>query len=95
VGYANLKGLEGRAHNLLGMPQYEYRFPFGGVAIPLRAGIGYIPRNGAVLRLAIGIYFQVNKSWDVGIDFLAPMFWGANNDSYLSMNLAPEAAISF
>src|SRR5690349_2096355 len=55
LGYANLKGKDGRTSNLLAYAQVEYLIgPANHVRIPLRFATGYLPRNGPVMRLSTG-----------------------------------------
>jgi hypothetical protein len=62
LGYANLKGKDGRAHVLLPYGQIEYRRPLGlsrELAWPIRFGSGYLPRNGPMARLGTGLAFAL------------------------------------
>ena len=60
VGYANLKGKDGRANNVLPYAQVEYLLgPPGGVRFPLRFASGYLPRNGPVVRMSAGFAFPL------------------------------------
>ena len=74
LGYANLKGKEGRAHNALAYGQVEYRIPLGGgpLAIPLRYGIGYLPKNGPFMRTSAGLGFSVSDNIDIVLELVAP-----------------------
>ncbi len=98
LGYANLKGVHGRVHSALLMAQLEYQFRFGTeqrIIVPLRAGLGYLFRNGTVVRFASGIYYELDNHMQVGMDLVTPTFWTATNDTVISMNLALEASLSF
>ena len=98
AGYANLKGTGKRVHSALLLGQFEYRFYFGDEQrffVPLRAGLGYLIKNGVTVRFATGTYFRVTDTLELGIDLITPMFWTASNDTVISMNLALEAGILF
>ena len=61
LGYANLKGKEGRASNLLAYAQVEYLAGAPNhVRIPFRFASGYLPRNGPVMRLSTGFAFPAD-----------------------------------
>jgi hypothetical protein len=96
LGYANLKGKDGRAHDFLPYVQVEYMVgPPGGVRIPLRFASGYLPRNGPVARLATGFAFALTPTIDLVTELLAPMVWVTGDQMVLSMNLAAEIAWRF
>jgi hypothetical protein len=96
LGYANLKGKDGRASDFLPYVQVEYLAgPPGGVRIPLRFATGYLPRNGPVARLATGFAFAVTPTVDVVTELLAPMIWVTGDQMVLSMNLSAEIAWRF
>ena len=96
LGYANLKGKDGRAHDVLPYAQVEYLIgPPGGVRIPLRFASGYLPRNGPVARLATGFAFAVTPTVDLVTELLAPMIWVTGDQMVLSMDLAAEIAWRF
>jgi hypothetical protein len=96
LGYANLKGKDGRAHDVLSYAQVEYLIgPPGGVRIPLRFASGYLPRNGPVARLATGFAFSVTPTVDLVTELLAPMIWVTGDQMVLSMDLAAEIAWRF
>jgi hypothetical protein len=96
LGYANLKGKDGRAHDLLPTVQVEYMAgPLGGVRVPLRFASGYLPRNGPVARLSAGFAFALTPALDLVAELLAPMLWVTGDQMVLSMNLAAELAYRF
>jgi hypothetical protein len=97
LGYVNLKGKEGRAHNALGYALVEYRIPLGSgpLAIPLRYGIGYLPRNGPFMRTSAGLGISVSDSVDLVLDLVAPTFWVTYDQTVVSMDLAAEFALTF
>jgi hypothetical protein len=96
VAYANLKGREGRAHNVLPMAELEYRAILSDEwAIPIRFGSGYLPKNGPVIRASAGISYAVAEDIDLGLDVIAPMAWVTNERSVVSLNAAAEVGITF
>ena len=94
LGYANLKGKDGRTSNLLTYAEVEYRTGAAGdaVRIPFRFASGYLPRNGPVVRLATGLAFALTPRLDLVTELLAPMFWVTNDQMLLSMNVSLELA---
>ena len=96
LGYANLKGKDGRAHDLLPYVQVEYMAgPLGAIRIPLRFASGYLPRNGPVARLSTGFAFALTPALDLVTELLAPMIWVTGDQMVLSMNLAAELVYRF
>jgi len=96
LGYANLKGKDGRTHDLLPYVQVEYMAgPLGGIRIPLRFASGYLPRNGPVARLSTGLAFALTPALDLVTELLAPMLWVTGDQMVLSMNLAAELVYRF
>ena len=96
LGYANLKGKEGRASNLLAYAQVEYLAGApNGVRIPFRFASGYLPRNGPVMRLSTGFAFPVTPTVDLVTEVLAPMIWLTSDQMVLSMDLAAELVFRF
>jgi hypothetical protein len=96
LGYANLKGKDGRASNLLAYAQVEYLAgdPHG-VRVPLRFASGYLPRNGPVMRLSGGFAFPLAPTIDLVTEVLAPMIWLTGDQMVLSMDLAAELVFRF
>jgi hypothetical protein len=91
VGYANLKGKDGRASNVLPYAQVEYMLgPPGGVRFPLRFASGYLPRNGPVVRLSAGFAFPLTPKIDLVTELLVPTIWITRDQMLLSMDLAAE-----
>jgi hypothetical protein len=96
LGYANLKGKEGRASNLLAYAQVEYLAgPPNHVRIPFRFASGYLPRNGPVMRLSTGFAFPLTSTIDLYTEVLAPMIWLTSDQMVLSMDLAAELVFRF
>jgi len=96
AGYANLKGKDGRVSDLLSYVQAEYAVGSpGGIRIPIRFASGYLPRNGPVVRAAVGFAFPIAPTLDLVTELLAPMVWVTRDQMVLSMNLAAEIAYRF
>ncbi len=97
VGYANLKGKEGRAHNVLSYAMVEYRIPIGSgtFGVPLRYGIGYLPKNGPFMRTSAGIGLAASEQIEIVLDLLAPTVWLTHDEAVVSLDLAAEVALSF
>jgi hypothetical protein len=95
LGYANLKGANGRAHSALTYAQIEYVVgdPAGTVRAPLRFASGYLGGNGPVVRTSFGFAFALSPKVDLVTELLAPTVWFTNNQTLLSMNLSLELAI--
>jgi hypothetical protein len=95
LGYANLKGKDGRTSNLLPYAQVEYRLhPLqgSGFAVPFRFGSGYLPKNGPFLRLAAGIGFPIGDTARLVFDLIAPTVWMVGNSTVFSMDVAGEVS---
>lgn len=92
LGYANLKGKDGRAHSALTYGQVEYLAGdlSSRVRYPLRFASGYLGGNGPVVRMAAGLDFPLSPTIDLVTELFTPMFWLTNNQMLLSMNLSLE-----
>jgi len=95
LGYANLKGKDGRAHSALTYAELEYMAsdPKATVRIPIRFASGYLGANGPIVRLAGGLAFALTPKVDLVTELLAPMVWFTNNQTLLSLNLALELSL--
>lgn len=96
VGYANLKGKEGRASNVLPYLQLEYRTRVSKASefrIPLRLATGYLPSNGPFFRLAAGLEFPLGQGVHLGLDLIAPALWVVRNRTLLSLDAALEVGV--
>jgi hypothetical protein len=93
LGFASLKGKDGRLHAALTYAQLEYLAgdPSSWLRFPLRFATGYLTDNGPVVRAAAGLSFQLGRSVDL-VTELAPMVWLTNNQTLLSLNLSLELA---
>jgi hypothetical protein len=95
LGYANLKGANGRAHSALTYAQLEYVAgdPTSFVRFPLRFASGYLGGNGPIVRAAVGFAFAVGPKVDLVTEIFAPMVWFTNNQTLLSLDLSVELAV--
>lgn len=89
VGYANLKGPNGgRVHNALLYGLLSYEAPLASqLTLPLRLGMGYLPKNGPYLRTSVGLGYAVSEIWALGLDAV-PAFWSVDDRTELSVGLA-------
>lgn len=98
LAYANLKGRTQRVSNLLPMAQLEGRIRItsqDGVSIPMRLGLGYLPNNCVVLRLAGGFNVPIGDRFELGFDLLAPTFWFLKDGRVVSFDLTAEVIYRF
>lgn len=96
LGYANLRGRDGRVSSLLPYVMLDNRVPIvpgGSVAIPLRIGIGYLVRNGMFLRLAAGLAVPLGERVELVFDLLNPTFWLTPDNTLFSLDLGVELAL--
>lgn len=92
-GYANLRGKDGRVSNMLTYLQIEDRVRISSgsdITVPLRLGIGYLPFNGPVVRLAAGVNFPLTRRIELGFDLLTPTFWVLPDRTAVSLDIAAE-----
>ena len=95
LGYANLKGKEGRAHDVLPYLNLEYRPRLGqesAFGLPLGFGTGYLPNNGPFLRLSAGLSYAVSQETEVVIAFFTPTFWVVHDRTVISLGAALEVS---
>lgn len=98
TGYANLRASDGRAGNILMYAQIEDRVrltPTSGLRVPLRVGVGYLPFNGPVIRLAAGLAVPLSRRVDLAFDILAPTIWLVPDRTLVSLDLTAEVSIKF
>jgi hypothetical protein len=95
LGYANLKGKDGRAHAALTYAQLEYlaRQPGDRVRIPARFASGYLGGNGPIVRVGTGLAISLTPNVDL-VTEVASMVWFTNNQTLLSLDLALELAVT-
>ena len=97
LAYANLKGKDGRASNVLPEASVAYRIPFGEGAfgIPIRFSGGYLPNNGPTLRLSSGVDFALGESIACELALLEPMVWVTRDRPELSLNVGAAVRAVF
>ncbi|HEX7476680.1 MAG TPA: hypothetical protein VF331_02635 [Polyangiales bacterium] len=98
LAYANLRGRDGRVGSALYYLQIEQRIPIAPgskLSIPLRLDLGYLVRNGSVLRVASGLAIPLGERFDLVFDLLAPTFWLTPERSLFSLDLAVELGVTF
>jgi hypothetical protein len=61
-----------------------------GFGVPLRFATGYLPNNGPVLRLSIGLSYAVSPKVDVVVDAFTPTFWVIRDRTVVSLGGALE-----
>jgi hypothetical protein len=93
LGYANLKGKDGRAHAALTYASLEYMAGDRAATVryPLRFASGYLAANGPVARISGGLAIAVGRTVDI-VGELASMVWLTNNQNLLSLDLGLELA---
>lgn len=93
VAYANLRGKDGRASNVLMYMQLEDRVRISSnsdLTVPLRLAIGYLPFNGPVIRLAAGLNIPLGERTELGFDILTPTFWVLPDRTAVTLDLGVE-----
>ena len=93
LGYANLQGKEGRAHDVLPYLNLEYRPRLGensAWGLPLGFGTGYLPNNGPFLRLSVGLSYAVSPQTEIVIGLFNPTFWVVHDRTVISLGTALE-----
>ncbi len=76
--YADLPGRRARARNLLGWLDVESRLRFSRFADPflsVRLGIGYLPRNGPLVRIDGGVGWPIGERFEGVLLPAAVSFW--------------------
>jgi len=88
LSYANLKGKQRRASNLLPELLLAYRLPLGGdrVALPFRYGMGFLPRNGPTLRLSAGLDVALSTAASLELVPLETMIWVTRDRPEVSLD---------
>jgi hypothetical protein len=75
----------------------EYAHPWSkdsNVRIPFRFATGYLPRNGNVLKLSVGVSFPIGQTTRVSFDVLAPTWWIVRNRTLVSLDLGAEVTFA-
>lgn len=96
--YVNLEGRDGRASNFFFMVQAEDRIRPSStleLTIPLRLGVGYLPFNGPVFRLAAGLNYALTPNWEIGADLVAPTFYVLPDHFTVAFDFSLEVAYRF
>jgi hypothetical protein len=97
LAYANLKGKDGRVHNVLPEVSTEYRVPLQKEAygMPLRLGLGFLPKNGPTMRLGAGLDFAVaDRVWCEIVPFEA-MVWLTRERPEVSLDASLALRVAF
>ena len=96
VYYANLKGKDGRAHNWLPWALFEYRVDLGaGWALPFRFASGYLPKNGPVVKTAVGVALPIGDNLEISTELFAPTVWITHERAVVSLDVAAEVGVTF
>ncbi|MCA9582655.1 MAG: hypothetical protein KC416_12730, partial [Myxococcales bacterium] len=98
VAYANLPGEGERVHNVLPHLLVESRVrpsPAMDLTIPVRLVAGYLPFNGPVVRVSLGVALPIDDAFEVAFDLVAPTFWVVDDAAVFSMDVAAEVAYRF
>jgi hypothetical protein len=97
LSYVNLKGKDGRAHNLLPEASAEYRVPLqpASVGLPVRLSLGFLPNNGPTFRIAAGFDFQLSEAVTLELTPVEPMLWVTREKPELSLNGTAALRVAF
>ncbi len=90
LSYVNANARDGRASSIMPMGMIENRIRLGrgtDITIPISFGVGYLPFNGPVVRLAAGLNIPIGERMELGLDILTPTFWVIPNETAISLNL--------
>jgi hypothetical protein len=94
LSYANLKGPDGRAHNVLPAAMLEWRAPLTrDVSLPIRFFSGYLPRNGPWIKAALGLSRRLNSRTTLTLEAIAPALWIVRDSTVGSLDAALELAV--
>jgi hypothetical protein len=97
LGYADLPGRHARVPGVLAYLQFEQRIaivPGGPFSIPARLALGYLVRNGGVMRLSSGLAFALGERAELALDLLAPSFWITPSRTLFSLNFGLEVSVT-
>ena len=97
LSYANLEGKDRRVHNVLPEALLEYRIPYLGESfgVPVRLGLGYLPKNGPTLRVGAGFDFALSERLSMDIVPLEPMVWVNRERPELSLDGSVSLRMAF
>jgi hypothetical protein len=95
--YANLEGKDRRVHNVLPEAVLEYRIPYleESFGVPVRLGLGYLPKNGPTLRIGAGFDFALSQRVSLDVVPLEPMVWVNRERPELSLDGSVSLRIAF
>lgn len=94
LSYANLKGKNGRAHNVLPAAMLEWSVPLSPrVGLPLRFFSGYLPKNGPWIKAALGLSHRVGQRSRITFEALAPALWIVHDSTVGSFDVALEYSV--
>jgi len=94
AAYANLKGQDGRASNVLPEALVGYELPLGRVvSLPFRCAGGYLPKNGPTLRVGTGVTVRFDDAVHLELTLLEPMIWVTQDRPEVSFDFG--GALSF
>jgi hypothetical protein len=96
LSYVNLKGKDRRVHEALPEATVEYRVPLkrDAFGIPLRFGLGYLPKNGPTLRIGAGVDFALSDAVSLEIIPIEPMIWITRERPEISLDATIALRIS-
>jgi hypothetical protein len=94
LAYANLRGRDGRVGSGLFYAQLDHRIAIEGtsLSVPVRWAVGYLARNGVVIRTASGIAWPLTQRVEMVLDLLTPVLWVTPERRLLSLDVAVEVA---
>lgn len=97
VSYANLKGKDRRMHNVLPELGLAYRIPLKGeqLGVPLRYGLGFLPKNGPTLRLGAGVDFALSDAVSLELTPAEVMVWVNRERPEVSLDASLSLAVAF
>ena len=97
LAYANLKGKDGRVHNVLPEVSTEYRVPLQKEAygMPLRFGLGFLPKNGPTMRLGAGLDFAFADRVSCEVVPFEAMVWLTRERPEVSLNASIALRVAF
>ena len=91
LAYANLKGRDGRAHNVLPSVVLEHAIDLGGGwSLPFSFSPGYLPKNGPVLQASAGFAYAFDDTTELALIPVSPTAWITKDEAVYSLNLAAE-----
>lgn len=97
LSYANLKGKDGRVHNVLPEATAAYRLPLTreSLGLPIRWSLGYLPKNGPTLRLGAGVDITLADGVSLALVPAEVMVWVTRERPEVSLNASFGLGLSF